>query len=281
MLGDYKIESFSRRILLEIGTVVPHLKQVIGAEGFDLLIEYKMLWSLIKGMLIRRTIEDSEIHISEEQFEEERSEYLRENGYDSPEDWLKLIERSGQDEEALSLSIKERRIYKEFLKIQYSSASEARFLQRKDELDGVVYSLLRLRDRFLAQELYLQIESGESSFSDLARMYAEGPERSTNGIVGPVSLMSAHPELAEKLRVSRPGTLMEPFLVEGWWLVVRLENYSPAVFNSTRSFQMCHEMFRSDIECQADLDFAQIRDELSQNNRVLDFSDPSGLAVSE
>ena len=90
---------------------------------------------------------------------------------------------------------------------RFAAKAEARFLERKNELDQVVYSLLRLENSFLARELYLQIESGESNFADLAKRYAEGPERNTNGIVGPVSLTQAHPVLVEKLRVAQPGVL--------------------------------------------------------------------------
>ena len=106
-----------------------------------------------------------------------------------------------------------------------------------------MYSLLRLGNSFLARELYLQIESGESNFADLAKRYAEGPERNTNGIVGPVSLTQAHPVLVEKLRVSQPGVLLEPFRIADWWLVVRLERYSPATFTEEVSDRMCREMF--------------------------------------
>ena len=91
-------------------------------------------------------------------------------------------------------------------------------MERKKDLDQVVYSLLRLQNSFLARELYLQIESGESNFADLAKRYAEGPERNTNGIVGPVSLTQAHPTLVEKLQVAQPGVLLEPFRISagGW-----------------------------------------------------------------
>ena len=81
---------------------------------------------------------------------------------------------------------------------QFAPKAEARFLERKNELDQVVYSLLRLKSRFLAQELYLQIESGESNFADLAKRYAEGPERNTNGIVGPVALNPGPPRPGRK-----------------------------------------------------------------------------------
>ena len=51
---------------------------------------------------------------------------------------------------------------------RFGAKAEQRFLERKNNLDQVVYSLLRLEDGFLAQELYLQIAEGESNFADLA-----------------------------------------------------------------------------------------------------------------
>ena len=126
--------------------------------------------------------------------------------------------------------------------------AEARFLQRKTQLDRVVYSLLRLEDPGLARELYLQIDEGESDFAELAARHAEGPERSTRGVVGPVPLMQAHPILAERLRTGTPGELMEPFRIEKWWLVVRLESYSPATLDEETAQQMARELFEEAVE---------------------------------
>jgi parvulin-like peptidyl-prolyl isomerase len=47
----------------------------------------------------------------------------------------------------------------------------------------------------------------------------------------------------EKLRVTQPGVLLEPFQISDWWLVVRLERYSPATFSDEISDQMCKELF--------------------------------------
>lgn len=125
----------------------------------------------------------------------------------------------------------------------YRHKAEARFLSRKNQLDRVVYSLLRVGDGLLARELYFRIACGEASFADLAARHAEGPERATNGIVGPVPLTQAHPHLAEKLRTATPGVLIEPFPIGEWWLVVRLEKYTPAVFDEAMADQMARELF--------------------------------------
>jgi len=120
--------------------------------------------------------------------------------------------------------------------------AEARFLERKTELDRVVYSLLRLKDQGLARELFLRIDEDAASFADLAAAYAEGPEQSTRGIVGPVALTQAHPALADRLRTARPGQLLEPFRIEGWWVVVRLEQLTPATFDQATASQMTQEL---------------------------------------
>jgi parvulin-like peptidyl-prolyl isomerase len=126
--------------------------------------------------------------------------------------------------------------------------AEARFLARKEQLDRVVYSLLRVKDPFLARELYLQINGGEAHFADLAAQWAEGPERGTKGIVGPVPLTQAHPALAERLRTTKPGQLMEPFQIADWWLVARLERYEPARFDDAIAQQMTQELFQEWVQ---------------------------------
>jgi parvulin-like peptidyl-prolyl isomerase len=124
----------------------------------------------------------------------------------------------------------------------YRPKAEARFLDRKSQLDRVVYSLLRLSDGGLARELYLQLQEGEAHFADLAALHSEGPERGTRGIVGPVPLTQAHPQLVQRLSTGAPGVVQEPFRIERWWLVVRLESLSSASFDEAMAQQMAHEL---------------------------------------
>ncbi len=126
---------------------------------------------------------------------------------------------------------------------EFGAKAEAHFLRRKDRLDQVVYSLIRLKDAGIARELYLKILEGESDFAELAQRYSEGPEQQTRGIVGPVSLTQGHPNLVERLRSSTPGQLLEPFQVEDWWLVVRVESLTPSTFNEDIQLAMSRELF--------------------------------------
>lgn len=144
----------------------------------------------------------------------------------------------------------------------FRAKAEARFLDRKTQLDRVVYSLLRLQDAGLARELYLRIEEGEANFADLAAVYAEGPEKATRGIVGPVPLTQAHPLLADRLRTATPGVVMEPFRIEAWWLVVRLEALTPATFDDDTALQMTQELFDRWLNEQVEREIASLRAQL-------------------
>ena len=221
--------------------MVSALRRAIGAEGRDLLKRFNLLTPLVERMVACEAI--AAISVSEEQLEQARLGLLDQRGYDGMEQWAELLDELGRSEQEVLERLGDGIRRRSFMRERFAPKAEARFLERKNELDQVVYSLLRLENSYLARELYLQIESGESNFADLAKRYAEGPERNTNGIVGPVSLTQAHPTLVEKLRVAQPGVLLEPFRISEWWLVVRLERYSPATFTDEVSDQMCQEMF--------------------------------------
>lgn len=133
--------------------------------------------------------------------------------------------------------------YKLFCERNYSHAIKSRFFDRKSSLDLVVYSLIRVADPWLARELYLQIKEQEDDFASLAVQYSQGPENKTRGVVGPVPMTQPHPNLAKRLRTGRPGIVLEPFRVEQWWVVVRVESYTPAVFDDATSTKMASELF--------------------------------------
>ena len=246
---------------MDSGSVVPEIRRAFGKQGQALLARFNLLKPLVEKMIIRDVA--SHINVAEDQLQEARLGLLQQRGYDAIEQWAELLEELGSSEDDVLERLRDAVRRRVLMRERFAPKAEARFLERKNELDQVVYSLLRLADNFLARELYLQIESGESNFADLAKRYAEGPERNTNGIVGPVSLTQAHPVLVEKLRVAQPGVLLEPFRISDWWLVVRLERYSPATFTPEVSDRMCREMFDAWIEEQTATTLNRLEGEFS------------------
>ena len=225
------------------GSTLIELQRVISRDGRSLLSRFNLLKPLVEQMITSEAI--AGMSVSSDALEKAKLELLGQRGFETMEQWSEMLADLGRSDEEVIERLERVIRRQEYIRERFAHKAEARFLERKNELDQVVYSLLRLANNFLARELYLQIESGESNFADLAKRYAEGPERNTNGIVGPVSLTQAHPVLVEKLRVAQPGVLLEPFRIADWWLVVRLERYSPATFSPEVSDQMCREMFEA------------------------------------
>ena len=246
---------------MDSGSVVADLKRLISAEGRSLLQSHNLLRPLVEQMVTSVAIAD--VAVTTEELDAARLDLLEQQGFESIDQWSQLVERLERPEQQVLGQLRRLIQRQTWMRDQFASKAEARFLERKNELDQVVYSLLRLKNSFLARELYLQIESEESNFSDLAKRYAEGPERNTNGIVGPVSLTQAHPVLVEKLRVAQPGVLLEPFSIADWWLVVRLERYSPATFTDEVSDQMCREMFNAWIAEETTSTLSRLADQSS------------------
>ncbi len=122
---------------------------------------------------------------------------------------------------------------------------ESYFLGRKNQLDRVIYSLIRTQDPGIAQELYFRIQEGEQTFADLAREYSQGNESQTGGLIGPVELSVPHPQLAHMLRVIQPGQLCPPTRLGEWLLLVRLEKFIPAQLDAGMRQRLLNECFNT------------------------------------
>ena len=210
----------------------------------ELLAELRR-YNLLMPLLQRRIIEEavgSEQPASED-LEKARAQFFQQNKLNDPETVQGFLKQHGWSEDDLDWQIAQPLRIQAHCRNHYRHKAEAHFLTRKNQLDRVVYSLLRSKDLFLAQELYLRIDAGEANFGDLAAQFAEGPERDTKGIIGPVAMTQAHPTLAETLRTAKPGVLMHPMRVGEWWVVIRLESYTPATFDDAMAERLSRELF--------------------------------------
>lgn len=105
------------------------------------------------------------------------------------------------------------------------------FLKRKADLDKAVYSLIWVKEEDLAQELFLRLVENESTFDQLICTLPDHPTQFPTGKLGPIPLGDLPPVLAELLRVSQPGQVWPPRQAEGGWVLLRLDELQPAVFN--------------------------------------------------
>lgn len=129
---------------------------------------------------------------------------------------------------------------------------EVSFLDRKADLDRVVYALLRVPERELAEELHLRLKAQEIDFAAAVRQFSTGPERETQGLVGPVALSSTPAEIRERVRAGREGQLWSPISIGGDWFVLRLERQLPAELDAPTRERLVHDLFSRWVESQVD-----------------------------
>ena len=111
---------------------------------------------------------------------------------------------------------------------EFSKNAETEFINSKNILDQYTYSLITVNESDLAYELYLQIESEEAEFTKLAKQYSSEGNTNKMGIIGPQSIANVHPVLQEKLLTAKKGELLNPFQVDKWWVILRLEEKTEA-----------------------------------------------------
>ena len=153
-----------------------------------------------------------------------------------------------------------------FQQEQWGHRLESYFLERKDQLDQVSYSMIRLKYAGAAREIYHRLTEEEQSFAELAREYSQGAEAKNGGLIGPMSMDMPHPIIARMLKLSKPGQLWQPTKVEEWIVIVRLEKLIPAQLDDRMGWRLLHELFNNWLSGQLN----HIRSDLSLQKQEVD-----------
>ena len=141
---------------------------------------------------------------------------------------------------------------KKFVEQRYGPGIEEAFLARKDDLDTVIYSLLRVKDPGLAREIWISLSENEVTFAELSARYSDGPEAKTKGVIGPLPLGSIEPAVAERLRSLRLHQLRPPEVLGAWHVLLRLESLTPARLDQSTRDKLLDEQFESWINGRVD-----------------------------
>ena len=156
------------------------------------------------------------------------------------------------DEKSLSLKLYRFLQVEKFKEEKFGSQVQNVFLENKDNLDKVMYSIFRTKERAKAVEIHLRIEEQESTFADLASEYSEGIESQLNGLIGPIEMGKINVKIAERLKISQKGHLWEPFQVDNWWVLLRLEKYLPSQLDIPTQKRIINDLYNKWIENEID-----------------------------
>jgi parvulin-like peptidyl-prolyl isomerase len=201
--------------------------------------------------LLRRSLEEEITQLVElpaEQHQALEQEFRQAQGLEQEEALSAWLEQRGWNPEDLELHLARPVALNLYAQQRFGPGVEDTFLQRKNDLDTVVYSLLRVGDQGLARELWIQLSEGEISFAEAASRHSDGPEATTKGVIGPLTLGQIQPELAERLRSLRQGDLRAPEQMGPWWVLLRLEQLTPARLDGAMRDRLLQEQLNTWLE---------------------------------
>lgn len=128
---------------------------------------------------------------------------------------------------------------------------EEAFLKQKARRDSILFGLIRIAQKALAQEVYYRLVDDGQDFGLLAQQFSVGPEAKFGGMVGPKPVYEINPELRKVLGGLKPGETTEPFSLDGnQYLIVRMFRVEQAPFNAASMATLRDELFEQWTERQ-------------------------------
>ncbi len=156
-------------------------------------------------------------------FDEINQDFCRKNNIVDEKNLLNFLNLKGMTLEDHKKNLENSEKIRSIALQEFSKNAQTEFINSKTILDQYTYSLITVKESDLAYELYLQLDSQEAEFSSLAKKYSSEGNTNKMGIIGPQSLGQVHPLLKEKLLTAKKGELLNPFQIDRWWAIVRLE----------------------------------------------------------
>ena len=116
------------------------------------------------------------------------------------------------------------------------------FSIRKEYLDKFYYSIIKVKNKELADEFYIRIKEEESSFEEIANQYPEVIDQKSKIKIGPVSISEVETLIASLIKVGKKYQLWKPKLFNGMWFIVRLDNILNAELDQNLKIKLSLEL---------------------------------------
>ena len=225
---------------MDTNKLILKISKSLDKNVINFLINNNLMGSYLREILIEA--ESSKISVDPNEKREAFKSFLMKNNLNDINDLDDFRNRKDWSKEKMENIILKPLKIRSLAENKFSGKAYDHFLERKNDLDLIVYSIIRTKEKQLALELYLRIDSEEEDFHSLAKKYSEGNEKLTKGIIGPIYTNQANQVLMNKLKSSKSGELIEPFQLDKWWIIMRLESFIPVEFTNTIKLQMCAEL---------------------------------------
>jgi parvulin-like peptidyl-prolyl isomerase len=206
-----------------------------------LLEQYRLVPQLAREMILDRAIADH--RVSEDEQMEAIKRFYQQNQLNTDQDLERWLQQQRLSREGLVTLIERELRLQKFKTAKWEHQIESHFVQRKAQIDQVVFSMIRVKEVDVAEEIYFRILSQEATFPELAPRYSNGIEAKTKGISGPVELGRLDATLASALVIAQPEEVLAPMNISGWWVVIQLETLISAELDDPTRQRLTEELF--------------------------------------
>jgi len=238
--------------------------EILSKDVIDLLERNKLLERLVQCELQSNIVKS--VQLDKSISDDAKKLFMQTRNFSSEEEFQEwLVKNSITEEEILYALVKPFKIHQHCSK-NFSHQVQSHFLARKSDLDKFIYSLIRVKDFNIAKELYFRLESNEETFANLSKQYSEGDEKNRMGLVGPIPLSKAHPDLVTILRKSKVGEISEPFEVNGNWLIIRVESFVEATLDEEMESNLAIELFNLSVQEESKSIIKNLKQRTSEEN---------------
>ena len=197
----------------------------LSIEYINLLRKNNLLYQFLKNFITNIICSKVDLKINIDELNEE---FCRKNSIKDEKTLVEYLSLKSMTLEDHKKNLENSEKIKSIAFNEFSKNAETEFINSKTLLDQYTYSLITVKESDLAHELYLQLDSEEADFASLAKKYSLEGNTNKMGLIGPQGLGNVHPVLKEKLSIAKKGELLNPFKIDQWWVLVRLEEKTEA-----------------------------------------------------
>ena len=231
------MEDLNQKIRDFLSKIDPHTLKIIRISG--------MLPNFIRNFLIKDIV--SGISIEQNVYETEIKNFYLKNNIVNKNDLVKILKFKGILEEELHYQITLPLKISKFATQNFQNELKSYFLERKDFLDEYTFNIIRVKNKEIAYELYFRLDSEESDFTYLSERFSYYSELYPKGLFGPKNLQGINPIIKDKLIITSPGELIQPFQVDEWWIILKLIKKKKAKLDKITTNMLLQEIFNKFI----------------------------------
>ena len=116
------------------------------------------------------------------------------------------------------------------------------FIKRKDFLDLYYYSIIKVKNKEVADEIYIRIKEEESTFEEIVNNFSVDKKSFYAEKIGPISISKMEAAIASLIKIGDLNQLFQPKSSNGFWFILRKDNVLKAEFNQQQKIQLSLEL---------------------------------------